>query len=92
MLGLVPLLKLQWACPSAVEVQQETVGRMARQLLDRFMTQARAVVNLVGYGLATIAIAKWEGALDRATVEAVIAEQRGDIPRQITAVAHEVQH
>ncbi|WP_237352802.1 hypothetical protein [Rhizobium leguminosarum] len=56
------------------------------------MTQARAVVNLVGYGLATIAIAKWEGALDRATVEAVIAEQRGDIPRQITAVAHEVQH
>ncbi|WP_315857851.1 hypothetical protein [Rhizobium leguminosarum] len=56
------------------------------------MTRARAVANLISNGVATIAIAKWEGALDRATVEAVIAEQRGDIHRQITAVAHEVQH
>ncbi|NSY52132.1 C4-dicarboxylate transporter DctA [Agrobacterium tumefaciens] len=62
--------------------------------VDRFMNEARAVVNLIGNGVATIAIAKWEGALDRTTVEAVIAEQRGDIPRNITAPGHalEVQH
>lgn len=62
--------------------------------VDRFMNEARAVVNLIGNGVATIAIAKWEGALDRETVEAVIAEQRGDIPRNITAPGHalEVQH
>ncbi|PND17972.1 C4-dicarboxylate transporter DctA [Ensifer sp. MMN_5] len=60
--------------------------------VDRFMNEARAVVNLIGNGVATIAIAKWEGALDRRTVEAVIAEQRGDIPRQITAAPVAVQH
>lgn len=60
--------------------------------VDRFMNEARAVVNLIGNGVATIAIAKWEGALDRRTVEAVIAEQRGDIPRQITAAPVAIQH
>lgn len=60
--------------------------------VDRFMNEARAVVNLIGNGVATIAIAKWEGALDEKTVKAVIAEQRGDIPRQITAAIPSVQH
>lgn len=60
--------------------------------VDRFMNEARAVVNLIGNGVATIAIAKWEGALDEKTVKAVIAEQRGDIPRQITTAAPSVQH
>lgn len=60
--------------------------------VDRFMNEARAVVNLIGNGVATIAIAKWEGALDEKTVKAVIAEQRGDIPRQITAAAPSVRH
>jgi aerobic C4-dicarboxylate transport protein len=53
--------------------------------VDRFMNEARAVVNLIGNGVATIAIAKWEGALDQDTVKAVIAEQRGERPRNITA-------
>jgi aerobic C4-dicarboxylate transport protein len=52
--------------------------------VDRFMNEARAVVNLIGNGVATIAIAKWEGALDHETVKAVIAEQRGERPRLIT--------
>ncbi|MBB4349454.1 C4-dicarboxylate transporter DctA [Aliirhizobium cellulosilyticum] len=60
--------------------------------VDRFMNEARAIVNLIGNGVATIAIARWEGALDEKTVKAVIAEQRGDIPRQITAAAPSVQH
>jgi aerobic C4-dicarboxylate transport protein len=32
--------------------------------VDRFMSEARALTNLVGNGVATIAVAKWEGALD----------------------------
>ncbi|KKX32876.1 C4-dicarboxylate transporter DctA [Rhizobium sp. LC145] len=60
--------------------------------VDRFMNEARAVVNLIGNGVATIAIAKWGGALDRRTVEAVIAEQHGEIPKQITAAPVTIQH
>ncbi|MDV4179538.1 hypothetical protein R1521_13600 [Rhizobium brockwellii] len=56
------------------------------------MNEARAVANLIGNGVATIAIAKWEETFDRATVDAVIAEQRGDIPRRIIVVTHEAQH
>ena len=33
--------------------------------VDRFMSECRAVTNLVGNGVATIVIARWEGDLDR---------------------------
>jgi aerobic C4-dicarboxylate transport protein len=32
--------------------------------IDRFMSQARAVTNLIGNGVATVVIAKWENELD----------------------------
>jgi aerobic C4-dicarboxylate transport protein len=32
--------------------------------VDRFMSEARALTNLVGNGVATVAVAKWENALD----------------------------
>jgi aerobic C4-dicarboxylate transport protein len=32
--------------------------------IDRFMSEARALTNLIGNGLATVVVAKWEGALD----------------------------
>ena len=32
--------------------------------IDRFLNEARAITNLIGNGLATIAVAKWEGAFD----------------------------
>jgi aerobic C4-dicarboxylate transport protein len=32
--------------------------------VDRFMSEARALTNLVGNGVATVVVAKWEGALD----------------------------
>jgi len=32
--------------------------------IDRFLNEARAITNLIGNGVATIAVAKWEGALD----------------------------
>jgi aerobic C4-dicarboxylate transport protein len=33
--------------------------------VDRFMSEARAITNLIGNGVATLAIARWEGELDR---------------------------
>src|SRR5215217_2790674 len=32
--------------------------------IDRFMSEARALTNLIGNGLATVVVAKWEAALD----------------------------
>lgn len=32
--------------------------------VDRFMSEARALTNLIGNGIATIVVSRWEGALD----------------------------
>jgi len=37
--------------------------------VDRFMNEARAVTNLIGNAVATIVVAKWEGAFDLAKAE-----------------------
>jgi aerobic C4-dicarboxylate transport protein len=36
--------------------------------IDRFMSEARALTNIVGNGVATIVVSRWEGELDRATL------------------------
>ena len=33
--------------------------------VDRFMSEARAITNLIGNGVATVVIARWENDLDR---------------------------
>ena len=40
--------------------------------VDRFLNEARAVANLIGNGIATIAVAKWEGQFDQSRAEAVL--------------------
>jgi aerobic C4-dicarboxylate transport protein len=42
--------------------------------IDRFMSEARALTNLIGNGVATIAVSKWEGELDEARLRAVMRE------------------
>jgi aerobic C4-dicarboxylate transport protein len=37
--------------------------------VDRFMSQCRALVNLIGNGVATLVVAAWEKQLDRAKLE-----------------------
>jgi aerobic C4-dicarboxylate transport protein len=32
--------------------------------IDRFMSECRAVTNFIGNAVATVVVAKWEGALD----------------------------
>lgn len=38
--------------------------------IDRFMSEARALTNLVGNGVATIVVSRWENELDRAQLNA----------------------
>lgn len=44
--------------------------------IDRFMAEARAVTNLIGNGVATLFIAKWEKALDIETARKVLSEKK----------------
>jgi aerobic C4-dicarboxylate transport protein len=40
--------------------------------VDRFLNEARAVTNLIGNGVATIVVARWEGALDMDKARAML--------------------
>ena len=40
--------------------------------IDRFMSEARALTNLVGNGVATVVISKWEGELDETKMQRVL--------------------
>ena len=41
--------------------------------IDRFMSEARALVNMIGNGVATIVIARWEGELNQARLNTALA-------------------
>ncbi len=41
--------------------------------IDRFMSEARAFTNLIGNGVATIVVAKWEGEFDAARAAAILS-------------------
>lgn len=38
--------------------------------IDRFMSEARAITNVIGNGVATLVVARWTGDLDMATMQA----------------------
>jgi aerobic C4-dicarboxylate transport protein len=40
--------------------------------IDRFMSEARALTNLIGNGVATIVVSKWENALDETRMHQVL--------------------
>jgi len=40
--------------------------------VDRFLNEARAVTNLIGNGVATVVVARWEGQFDMNTARAVL--------------------
>ena len=42
--------------------------------IDKFMSEARALTNLVGNGVATIVVARWCGRLDEATLRRELAQ------------------
>ncbi len=40
--------------------------------VDRFINEARAVTNLIGNGIATIVVARWEKAFDEKQAAAIL--------------------
>lgn len=48
--------------------------------VDRFMSEARALTNLVGNGVATLVIARWEGLRDDSRLQAALRRGPDDDP------------
>jgi aerobic C4-dicarboxylate transport protein len=43
--------------------------------VDRFMSECRAITNLIGNGVATVVVARWENALDAARLRSVLTQE-----------------
>jgi aerobic C4-dicarboxylate transport protein len=50
--------------------------------VDRFMSQCRALTNFTGNAVATLVVARWEGVLDRARLQAELAGPRTSAPAE----------
>jgi aerobic C4-dicarboxylate transport protein len=48
--------------------------------IDRFMSEARALTNLIGNGVATVVVGKWTGDLDTARMNRVLND---DAPEEL---------
>src|SRR5947209_13282564 len=55
--------------------------------IDRFMSEARAITNLIGNGVATMVVAKWEGALNLERARSVLAAETGAEAEEPEAVS-----
>ena len=54
--------------------------------IDRFMSEARALTNLIGNGVATVVVGKWTGDLDTARLQAVLNNEtpaEADEPEEV---------
>jgi aerobic C4-dicarboxylate transport protein len=45
--------------------------------VDRFMSEARALTNIIGNGVATVVVSKWEGALDGDRMRRILNNETG---------------
>jgi aerobic C4-dicarboxylate transport protein len=62
--------------------------------VDRFMSEARAITNIIGNGVATMAVARWEGALDLERARRVLASSSDaltDRPEAVAALAQDAE-
>ncbi|MBA4284080.1 MAG: C4-dicarboxylate transporter DctA [Xanthomonadaceae bacterium] len=55
--------------------------------IDRFMSEARALTNLVGNGVATIVVARWEQELDRDRLDRELAAGPDAMPEATAVIA-----
>jgi aerobic C4-dicarboxylate transport protein len=54
--------------------------------IDRFMSEARAITNLIGNALAGVVVARWEGVLDTHRMTRVLNGETGvqpEVPEQV---------
>ena len=54
--------------------------------IDRFMSEARALTNLIGNGVATVVVAKWTGDIDTERVRRVLNGETADEAEEPEAV------
>jgi len=64
------------------------VGLVLLLGIDRFLNEARAVTNLIGNGIGTIAIAKWDNSFDVEACEREIAAMKHDKAARKALLAH----
>ncbi|MCP1475786.1 aerobic C4-dicarboxylate transport protein [Pseudomonas sp. EB276 TE3739] len=64
------------------------VGLVLLLGIDRFLNEARAVTNLIGNGIGTIAIAKWDKSFDVEACEREIAAMKQDKAARKSLLAH----
>lgn len=60
--------------------------------VDRFMSEARALTNLVGNGVATVVVAKWENALDTGRMHRMLdrkTDAEADAPEAVLVAEEE---
>ncbi len=48
--------------------------------VDRFMSEARAITNMIGNAVACVTVANWENGIDKARMHAVLAGRDSDPP------------
>lgn len=51
--------------------------------IDRFMSEARAITNIIGNGVATIVVSRWEKELDTDKLRRELALPTGEVPSAI---------
>jgi aerobic C4-dicarboxylate transport protein len=56
--------------------------------IDKFMSECRALTNIIGNGVATVVVSKWEGELDQARLT---AELKNPSPDDMTSDLHPVR-
>jgi aerobic C4-dicarboxylate transport protein len=59
--------------------------------IDRFMSEARALTNLVGNGVATVVVGKWCGAVDEARLQEQLASGPNEAADEASAVRARLQ-
>ena len=60
--------------------------------IDRFMSEARALTNLIGNGVATVVVAKWTGDLDTARMQQVLNNESTAEAEEPEAVLDRVEN
>jgi aerobic C4-dicarboxylate transport protein len=57
--------------------------------IDKFMSECRALTNIIGNGVATIVVSKWEGELDQERLRAELKNPSTDEASLRTQAMHE---
>ena len=67
------------AATLAVVPSVPVIGMMLILGIDRFMSECRALTNLIGNACATIVVAKWDKALDKEQLDLALSKKPNDL-------------